>query len=60
MRAAVTEAETAVATDSCGEQDLVGAVLAKLCNEVRHQLRCAVEFQQVHRAPGQRQLCNRW
>ena len=34
MRAAVTEAETAVATDSCGEQDFTsGAVLAKLCKE---------------------------
>ena len=61
MRAAVTEAETAAATDSCGEQDLLGAVLAKLCKESIAPLYCTGLWHTVQctATPGGRQLCNR-
>ena len=41
MRAAVTEAETAAATASCGEEDFSGAVLAKLRNAETARSSCA-------------------
>ena len=50
MRAAVTEAETAAATDSCGEEDFSGAVLAKLRNIERKD----VLRWDLHRTPGER------